>query len=91
MQNKYLRWLTYAGVSVLIAPVIVFNAGMLLVGEYEGETGFMGFLGDIYGAALTGELSAWLILLGPVLLGVIWIAVFWAWRKLPQGPYSQAQ
>ena len=61
MDNKYLRWLSYAGLSVVISPALVYGAGLLLVGEYEGENGFMGFLGDIYGAALTGELSACLL------------------------------
>jgi hypothetical protein len=82
MNNKLVRWLAYFGLSVVIAPIIVFNAGLLLVGEYEGENGLFGFLSTVYGAALSGSLSAWLLLLGPIIVVLIWMCVYWAWRSL---------
>ena len=83
MPNKLVRWLVYTGLSIVISPIIVFNSGLLLVGDYAGENGLVGFLGQVFGAALTGSLSAWVVLLGPVLLLLIWLSVYQAWQAIP--------
>lgn len=75
MQNKAVRWIIYTALSIVIAPTIVFIAGFLLVGNYEGDSGFLGFLGAIYAAAISGSMSAWTVLLGPILAVVIWLTV----------------
>jgi hypothetical protein len=83
MNNRSMRWLAYVALSIVISPLIVFNAGLLLVGEYLGEGGIMGFLGGVYGDALRFSLSAWIILLGPVLLVLIWLGVRRIWQSIP--------
>lgn len=82
MNNRLLKWLAYLGLSIVIAPIIVFNAGLLLVGDYMGENGFFGFIARVYGDAFSGSLSAWLLLLGPILVVLIWLGVYWAWQSL---------
>lgn len=84
MQNKAVRWIIYTALSIVIAPTIVFNAGFLLVGNYEGDSGFLGFLGAIYAAAMSGSMSAWTVLLGPILAVVIWLTVIKNWRALAE-------
>jgi hypothetical protein len=84
MQNKAVRWIIYTALSIVVAPAIVFNAGFLLVGDYEGDSGFLGFFGAIYGAAMSGSVSAWTVLLGPILAVVIWLTVIKSWQALAE-------
>ena len=81
MQNKAVRWIIYTALSIVVAPAIVFNAGFLLVGDYEGDSGF---LGAIYAAAMSGSMSAWTVLLSPILAVVIWLTVIKNWRALAE-------
>lgn len=81
MRSKPLRWLIYTLLSIVLAPVIVFNSGLVLAGDYEGESGFLGFVGSLYAAAAGGRFSAWVVLLAPVLILLIWATVRWHWTK----------
>jgi len=64
-------------------PLTIYWIGGLLVGPYEGERGLFGMMGSIYGDALTGHLSAWILLFSPLLLVGIWIG-FYQLRRIMQ-------
>ena len=83
MQNKLIKWLVYTGLSIVISPIIVFNSGLLLVGDYAGENGLRGFLSLVFGDAVTGSLAAWVELLGPILFVLIWLGAHQAWQSIP--------
>ena len=70
------RWFYAFLVSLMIVPVLIYLAGGLIVGPYEGEGGLLEMMGSIYVAALTGHWSAWMLLLSPLLLVGIWKACF---------------
>lgn len=57
---------------LLLVPVVIYFAGGVIVGPYEGENGLIGMMGKIYVDALTLKLSAWVLLLAPLLLALIW-------------------
>lgn len=68
---KYFLWL--AGFGLLLMPLLIFLAGLLTLGPYEG--GLLHFLRSLYGAFIRLQPTAWLLLFGPYLL-------FWALRLL---------
>jgi len=70
--NQAKLWLIVAAFSVVIVPVGVFLGGLLLAGTYEGNAGVFGLIGGIYADALTGHLSALILLFSPLLLLLIW-------------------
>jgi uncharacterized membrane protein YdjX (TVP38/TMEM64 family) len=68
--NRELRYfLLIAGFGLLVLPFLVYLAGVLSLGPYEG--GLLSFLGSLYGSFLTLQPTAWALLLGPYLL--FWI------------------
>jgi hypothetical protein len=67
------RWLTGILLCVIAMPLLIYMVGTILVGPYEGEFGLLGLIGSLYGDALTGTPSAWLVLLSPCLLILIWM------------------
>jgi hypothetical protein len=69
------KWWLYAFLVCLITvPALIYLVGGLIVGPYEGEGGLSQMMGTIYVDAMTGHLSAWLLLLAPLLLALIWKA-----------------
>ena len=90
MQNTIVRWLICILLSMVLAPVMVFLSGFLMVGDYAGDNGFLGFTKTIYGAALTGKLSAWMVLLAPLLVLLTWVAVKWLWNAVPRSDSTTA-
>lgn len=68
---RYLGFFALFGLAVL--PFLVYLAGVLTLGPYEG--GLIAFLGSLYGAFFTLEMGAWLLLLGPY-------ALFWIVRLM---------
>ncbi len=91
MHSKTVRWLIFLALSVVLAPIIVFNGGFLVVGDYVGEDGFLGFLATIYGAAMGGSVSAWAVLLAPFAILLIWTLVAWSWQAASPSPAAQTQ
>ena len=91
MRSKTVRWLIFLALSIVLAPIIVFNSGFLLVGDYAGDNGFLGFLATIYGAALRGSLSAWAVLLAPFAILLIWAVVGRSWQAASITPAEQTQ
>ena len=74
MSNRLKKWVIFALLSVFLVPVAVFAGGSLLVGPYEGEFGLLGMMGTIYRDAAQLKGTAWVLLLAPLLLGLIWAA-----------------
>ncbi len=68
-------WLSILVLCLIGVPVVVYWVGGLIVGPYEGEGGIMGMIRIIYADALTGHLSAWVLLFSPLLLVAIWMLV----------------
>jgi hypothetical protein len=68
------RWLSIIFLCLIGVPLIVYWVGGLIVGPYEGENGLPGLMTSIYSDALSGQLSAWILLFSPLLLIAIWIA-----------------
>jgi hypothetical protein len=62
-----------AAFGLLLLPLLVYLAGLLTLGPYEG--GLLAFLGSLYKAFVTFKLTAWILLLGPYVL-------FWVLRLL---------
>ena len=62
------RWIYALLASLIVVPVLVYFAGGLIVGPYEGEGGLIEMMGTIYVDAMTGHWSAWVLLLSPLLL-----------------------
>lgn len=72
--RRELRYfLLLAGFGLLAMPFLIYLAGILTLGPYDG--GLLAFLGSLYRAFLRLEPSAWLLMLGPYLL-------FWPLRLL---------
>jgi len=77
MNFRLKRWSLFLLACVILVPVLIYIAGGLLVGPYEGESGLAGLITSIYGDALTGKLSTWFLLTSPMLLVLIWLACAW--------------
>jgi hypothetical protein len=74
MNFRLKRWSLFFVACLILVPVLIYLAGGLLVGPYEGESGVLGLTMSIYGDALTGKLSTWFLLISPMLLVLIWLA-----------------
>ncbi|MGQ0429332.1 MAG: hypothetical protein ACT4UQ_05320 [Gammaproteobacteria bacterium] len=55
-----------AGFGLLVMPFLIYVAGLLTLGPYEG--GLLAFLGSLYLAFFTATTTAWLLVLGPYLM-----------------------
>lgn len=54
------------GFGLLVMPFLIYFAGVLTLGPYEG--GLLAFLGSLMRAVFTATPSAWLLVAGPYLL-----------------------
>lgn len=81
-----IRWLLLlVGLGLagtLLVPAIAYVAGKRLIGSYEGKLGFMDYADSIYAAASRGEVLAWLILLSPTLVWLVWYLILRLQRRL---------
>jgi hypothetical protein len=82
MNSTLKRWAIFLLACVVAVPVLIYVMGNALVGPYEGESGLLGLMARIYGDAIGGNLSAWLVLLGPALLALMWLAPSWLQRRI---------
>lgn len=65
--RRELRFLALLlGFGLLVMPFLIYLAGVLTLGPYEG--GLLSFLGSLLGAFFTATPTAWLLVLGPYLL-----------------------
>jgi len=67
--------------SFAIVPVCAFVGGSIVVGDYEGASGLLGYLTAIYGDALKGRWLAWLLILAPVLIIGCWTVILKLLRR----------
>lgn len=68
--------------GALLVPAIAYVAGKRLIGSYEGKLGFIDYADSIYAAASRGEVLAWLILLSPMLVWLVWYLILRLQRRL---------
>ena len=54
------------GFGLLVMPFLIYLAGFLTLGPYEG--GLLTFLGSLMGAVFAAKPSAWLLVIGPYLM-----------------------
>ena len=80
MRHQIYRIATLIGLSALSVPVLVYVFGRGLVGPYKGPLGLLGLIGNIYADALLGRVSAWFLLLSPLLVVLVWYGVAWLHR-----------
>ena len=73
MNYRLKRWIIFMLACVILVPTLIYLAGWLLVGPYEGESGLFGLVMSIYGDALAGKLSTWFLLFSPMLLALSWV------------------
>ena len=73
MQRELRYFLMLAGFGLVVMPFLIYLAGVLTLGPYDG--GLPAFLKSLYEAFITLQPSAWLLLLAPYPL-------FWALRLL---------
>ena len=66
--------------SALIVPAGIYVIGRALVGPYQGPLGLLGLIGNIYTDALHGRVSAWFLLLSPLLIVLVWYGLAWLRR-----------
>ncbi len=65
--------------GALLLPVLIFYAGAMLLGRYEGAT--VGHLfGSIFAGLRQGSVASWLVVLGPYVLYLAFRALQAAWR-----------
>jgi hypothetical protein len=62
-------------VSFILLPLIVYVVGRIVVGDYEGSSGLLGFIGSIYADAARGRWVAWALLGSPALWVATWAIV----------------
>lgn len=80
-------WISALLLCLLGVPLIIYATGGLIVGPYEGEGGITGLMSAIYGDALTGHLTAILLLFSPLLLIGIWYGVI-RWKRALEAPVA---
>ena len=67
--------------SALLLPTAAYMVGAAVVGPYEGELGYFGYLGSILSDAWQGSGAAWLLLLAPMTVVGLWLAVVYYYRR----------
>lgn len=68
--------------GVVAVPIAGYVVGKHVIGAYEGRLGLTDYLGSIYAAAGHGEVLAWVLILSPLLVVLIWSLVFRLGRRL---------
>ncbi|MCP5138515.1 MAG: hypothetical protein H6979_01470 [Chromatiales bacterium] len=80
---RWLLWFSLLGVAgALVVPAVAYVAGKRLIGSYEGKLGFIDYADSIYAAASRGEVLAWLVLLSPALVWLVWYLILRLQRRL---------
>ena len=82
MRHPIYRIATLISLSALTVPAIIYVIGRALVGPYQGPLGLLGLIGNIYADALHGHVSAWFLLLSPLLIVLVWYGLAWL-RRTP--------
>jgi hypothetical protein len=86
--------------GTLALPVGAYVAAKRVVGSYEGKYGLSDYVASITAGAGRGEPAAWVLLLAPTALVLVWLTVGWGFRRLgrsrparpgPPGPARPAE
>ncbi len=80
-RRRMLTVLALLVTGALLVPALAYFVGTGVVGPYEGEGGFAGYLGTILGAAWRADRTALIIVLMPIGLAIIWWLALWAARR----------
>ena len=80
MRQTLYRFGTFVGLCMLAVPILIYLAGQVLAGPYDGSLGLLGLVGHLYGDVLLGRPAAWFLLASPNLLALVWYAVAWLRR-----------
>jgi len=80
--KRHAAWTVAAlAFAALVLPFLVYGTGLQVFGTYQGG-GPLQFLGDFYADLGRLRPGAWLLLLGPVALVIVWRGlVAYAWPK----------
>ena len=84
MQLKgHFAWVVAAGLfAAAVLPFLVYYTGTATLGAYAGG-GPLQFLADFYGDVGRLRPGAWLLLLGPATLVIVWrVLVAYAWDRV---------
>jgi hypothetical protein len=78
----------WLAVGLFLLPALIFWVGIILLGPYgEGQGAGMGtFYGDFFGDLAQGEVRAWALALGPLVLICLLRAIFWRKREKEKQP-----
>lgn len=79
----------WLAVGLLLVPALVFWVGIVVLGPYgeEGQGGGLGsFYATFFGDLATGEVRAWLLTLGPLILVSLVRAIFVGARGRTEEP-----
>ena len=82
---RFRTWLVATALALagtLALPVAAYVAGKRVVGAYEGKYGLSDYLESITTGAGRGEPAAWVLLLAPTALVLVWLLVGWGFRRL---------
>lgn len=78
--KRHVAWVIAALVfAALLLPFLVYYTGLQTLGAYRGGGPFE-FVADFYASLGQRQPGAWLLLLGPAMLAVIWrtlVALAW--------------
>lgn len=89
-RRRALIVLALLAAGALLVPALAYLVGASLVGPYEGERGFAGYLGTILAAAWRGDSTALILVLSPVCLVAVWRLAWLAVRR-PAGGREHAR
>jgi hypothetical protein len=80
--RTWLIAISLAIAGTLALPVGAYMAAKRVVGTYEGKYGLSDYLASITAGAGRGEPAAWVLLLAPTAIVLVWLAVGWGFRRL---------
>lgn len=75
-----MAWIVAAlAFGAVLLPFLVYYTGVLTLGAYA-HGGPLQFVADLYADLLRGSAGAWILLLGPATLVIVWrLLVAYAW------------
>lgn len=65
-----------------VLPVAGYMAGKRLIGAYEGRLGLRDYVDSIHTGINQGEVLAWLVVLAPLLIALVWYLVYKLGRRV---------
>jgi hypothetical protein len=82
--SGFVKQLSIAGVGLAaglgLLPILIYFAGAGLLGRYEGAS-LLRTYQSIYSGLVTGSIAAWIVVLGPYLLFMLFRALLAWWRS----------